>query len=172
MKKLTLLLLLLACLGTSFTQSLKKYAIGASGCQAYFYCDPGTFEMTYSEDSSKVYSAECTNDGTGYGVVCVKLSEALTDLTAAEDLLVTYLDYLKTNFKITSSAGYGKGHRLKDREDTRGIIDYWTDKEKDNWKIKGWTDGKFIAVLYAYNKKDIPEAKVNVFLESFRLPGM
>jgi hypothetical protein len=172
MKKLLLLLLLQNCLIVSFSQSLKKYPIGTSGCSAYFYCDPGTFEMSYSDDSSKVYTAECNNDGTGYGVICVKLSVPASDLTAAEDVLVNYLDYLKTSFKIVSAAGYGKGHRLKDREDTRGIIDYWVDEEKENWKIKGWTDGKFIAVLYAYTKKELPETKVNVFLDSYRLPGM
>jgi hypothetical protein len=172
MKKLLVLLFLLNCFAISFSQSLKKYLVGTSGCAAYFYCDPGEFEMTYSEDSSKVYTAECTNEGTGYGLICVKLKEAAADLTAAEELLVSYLDYLKKSFKITSSAGYGKGHRLKDRENTRGVIDYWTDEEKENWKVKGWTDGNFIAVMYAYSKKDMPEIKVNVFLESFRLPGM
>jgi hypothetical protein len=172
MKKLLFLLLLQNCFSASFSQSLKKYPIGSSGCSAYFFCDPGTFEMSYSDDSSKVYTGECVNDGTSYGIICVKLSVPAADLTAAEDVLVNYLDYLKTSFKIVSAAGYGKGHRLKDREDTRGMIDYWVDEEKNNWKIKGWTDGKFIAVFYAYTKKELPETKVNVFLDSYRLPGM
>ena len=72
--------------------------------------------------------------------------------------------------KITKSAGYGKGHRLKDNENTRGVIDYWEDNDKNNWKVKGWTDGKFICVLYAYSSKELPEQKVNVFLDGFRLP--
>jgi hypothetical protein len=173
MKKV-LLPLLLACSLLSFSQSLKKYAIGKTGCSAYFYCDPGTFELSYSPDSSKVYTGECDNDGISYGVICIKMAAAIDNINDAEEVLISYLDYLKISFKISSSAGYGKGHRLKEREDTRGIIDYWIDDKKDNWKIKGWTDGKCIAVMYAYGKKqkELPETKLNVFLDSFRLPGM
>ena len=86
-------------------------------------------------------------------------------------MLVSYLDYLKKSLSITSAAGYGKGHKLKDREDTRGVIDYWKDKD-NNWKITGWTNGKFICVLYVYTKKDIPETKADVFLNSLLFPGM
>jgi len=170
MKKVLFILLVQGCFNISFGQTLKKYAISNSGCSAYFYCDPGTFEMSYSMDSAKVYTAECTQDGTGYGLICIKLNETIPEISAAEEVLLAYLDYLKTTFKITSSAGYGKGHRLKGKEDTHGIIDYWSDEEKNNWKVKGWTDGKFIIVLYGYNKKDLPETKVNVFLDGIVLP--
>jgi hypothetical protein len=171
MKKIMFLLLLQSCFIVSFSQSFKKYAIGESGCSIYLYCDPGKFEMTYSTDSSGVYTGECNNAEIDYGVICVQLKEAVSDISGAEDLMVSYLDYLKTNFKITTTAGYGKGHRLRDREDTRGIIDYWTDAEKTNWKIKSWTDGKFIVVLYACSKKELPETKVNVFLDGLMLPS-
>jgi hypothetical protein len=160
------------CIHCSFGQPIKKYAISNTGCAAYFYCNPGTFELSYSDDSSKVYTAECENAEVSYGVIGVELKEPNNNMAASEDLLISYLDYLKTAFKITSSAGYGKGHRLKNREDTRGVIDYWTDEEKNNWKIKGWTDGKFIAVMYAYSKKELPDSRVNLFLDGFRLPGM
>ena len=166
-------LIFLALTITAKSQCLKKYDIAKSGCSVYMYCAPGRFEEDYSEDSSKVYTAECSlNDGIHYGIVCVKLLTAVSNINEAEDLLASYLDYLKTNFMIKSAAGYGRGNRLNDREDTRGIVDYWKDDQKNNWKVKGWTDGKFIGVLYAYSAKELPEEKVNVFLNSFRLPGM
>ncbi|MES1218659.1 MAG: hypothetical protein ABUT20_24360, partial [Bacteroidota bacterium] len=93
-------------------------------------------------------------------------------LSTAEETAVSYLDFLKTQFKIKAAVGYGKGHRLNNNENTRGIIDYWTDDENENWKVKAWTDGKFITVLYVYSNKELPEAKVNVFLDGLRLPGM
>jgi len=105
-----------------------------------------------------------------YGIICVKLLNTVADLQMAEDLLIAYMDFLKQSFEITSTAGYGKGHRLNNNESTRGIIDYWKDKENNNWKVKGWTDGKHIGVLYAYTNKALPEQKVNVFLDGFRLP--
>jgi hypothetical protein len=85
-------------------------------------------------------------------------------------MLIDYLDYLKGAFNITKSAGYGKGHRLNGREDTRGVIDYWVDKDKANWKVKGWTDGKFITIMYGFSAKELPETKVNTFLDGLILP--
>jgi hypothetical protein len=153
-----------------YAQSLKKYPIGTSGCSFYTFCDPGTFDVAKSPDGSDVYTAECNNTDVAYGVICVKLKDNIPDMKESEDVLVSYLDYLKTAMKITSSAGYGKGHRLKDNENTRGIIDYWKDKD-NNWKIKGWTNGKFIVVLYVYSKGEIDETKTNVFLNSLVFAG-
>jgi hypothetical protein len=125
-----------------------------------------------SEDSSKVYTGECMVADVSYGVICVKLLTPVTDLTMAEDLVISYLDYLKVSFDIKKATGYGKGHRLNNNENTRGILDYWEGKDLANWKVKAWTDGKFIGFMHAYSKKELPETKVNVFLDSFRLPGM
>jgi len=115
--------------------------------------------VDYSQDSSKVYTAECVKDEVHYGIICVKLLTPAVDLSSAEELVVSYLDYLKVDFEIASSAGYGKGHRLNSNENTRGITDYWTDKENVNWKVKAWTDSKFIVVLYANSKKECLKQK-------------
>ena len=152
-------------------QSLKKYPISTSGCSLYSYCD-AKYDVDLSEDSSKVYTGDCMVADVSYGVICVKLLTPVTDLTMAEDLVISYLDYLKVSFDIKKAAGYGKGHRLNNNENTRGILDYWEGKDLSNWKVKAWTDGKYIGFMYAYSKKELPETKVNVFLESFRLPGM
>lgn len=130
------------------------------------------FEMAKSQDSSVVYTGECVNEGVTYGIICVKLLNPLTDLVAAEALLVSYADYLKDGFEITKASGYGRGHFLNNNENTRGIIDYWEDEKKNSWKIKAWTDGKIIGFLYVLSKKPLPEGKVNVYLDSFRMPGM
>jgi len=165
----------ISCLFSTFlpAQSLKKYAISNSGCAVYMLCDPGEFEMTYSEDSAKVYTGECRTDGISYGLICVKLKEAVDVGQPAEDLMISYLDYLKTSFKIKSSAGYGKGQTMEKKPDAKGVIDYWTDETGDEWKIKSWTDGKFIAVLYVYAKGKLEYSpKQDVYLNSFRFPGM
>lgn len=130
------------------------------------------FEIGKSQDSSIVYTGECVKDEVSYGIICVKLLNPLTDLSAAEDLLIAYADYLKEGFDIIQTSGYGRGHFLNNNENTRGIIDYWGDKKKQNWKIKAWTDGKIIGFLYVFSKKQIPEGMANVYLDSFRMPGL
>lgn len=170
-KKIILLLFLWSASGMLYAQSLKKMAVSNSGCSIYVYCDT-KFQLSKSQDSSSVYTGECTVNEVSYGIICVKLLKPVDNLPMAEDLLIAYADYLKQNFGIIKSGGYGKGHRLNDSPDIWGILDYWQDKDNDNWKIKAWTDGKYIGFLYAYSKKELPETKVNVFLDSFRLPGM
>lgn len=171
MKKIGLLLLFCIPALLSRSQTLKKITISSSGCSAYVFCDY-KFEKQFSEDSSEVYSGECVKDAVSYGIICVRLSQPANDPERAEESMISYLDYLKTSFGITKSAGYGRGHRLNNNESTRGVLDYWEDAEKNNWKVKAWTNGKFIAVLYGYSAKELVEQKLNVFLESFRFPGM
>jgi hypothetical protein len=155
--------------GSVNAQTLKKYTVSTTGLSYHNYCD-AKFKLDYSADSSKVYTGECVVGDVTYGIICVVLLNPVIDLTAAEDLMIAYVDYLKATFSIQQAAGYGKGHRLNNNENTRGILDYWTDKDGDNWKIKSWTDGKFIGFMSVYSSKELPEAKVNVFLDGLRLP--
>ena len=149
-------------------QSIKKMPVAQSGCSYYGYCEI-SFEKSYSQDSSIVYAGECNRDSISWGLICVRMVSLPSSLDQAEEILTAYLDYLKTSFAIQKAAGYGKGHRLNKKENTRGLLDYWEDAEKNNWKVKGWTDGKYIAVLYAFSKKELPENKVNLFLDGFRM---
>lgn len=157
--------------GTTNAQTLKKQLIDNTGCSVYSYCEL-KFDKSFSPDSSAIYLAECAVGEMNYGVICVKLSLPTDSLNIAENTLISYLEYLKSNLNITEAVGYGKGHRLNNNEKTRGVLDYWKDSDKNNWKIKAWTDGKFFGVLYGYSLKELPEAKLNVFLEGFRFPGM
>ena len=119
-----------------------------------------------------VYNGECIKEEVIYGVICVKLLLPVNNLVAAEDLLISYADYLRGSFEITKAIGYGKGHRLNNNENTRGITDYWEDAEKNKWKIKAWTNGNLICVLHVHSDKDLPEKKTEIFLEGLRFPGM
>lgn len=171
MKKIAVLLSALIIIHSGHAQ-LKKYPIDNSGCSAYFFCNPGTFNVSYSEDSSILYTGECkAADSITYGIICVKLKEAVTGSQTAEELLISYLDFLKTTFDIRSAAGYGKGHTMDSNPQAHGVIDYWKAGNDDEWKVKGWTDGKFIAVMYVYASGSLQETeKQNAFLNGFRFP--
>lgn len=162
-------LLVLVVSNTSYSQTLKKVPVSTSGCTVYTYCEM-KFEISKSVDSSNVYMGECVNGDVTYGVIAVKLSNRPDNLVMAEDLLIAFLDHLKKSYSITNAAGYGRGYRLNNNENTRGVLDYWEDGEKNKWKVKGWTDGRYIGVMYGYSKKEMLEGKVNVFLEGLRFP--
>ncbi len=158
-------------INTAFAQGLKKYPIGKSGCSAYFYCDPGGFELSKSADSSDMLTGECMSVDMHFGLICVKLRKRTKNMDAAEQVLTDYIDFLKGPLDIASAAGYGRGHILKNNEQTRGVLDYWKDKSNNNWKIKGWTDGKYIVFMYVYTAQLINEFKGDAFLNSLEFPG-
>ncbi len=174
MNRITIILLLLIFFFSADAQMLKKISIrdgnNESGCFVYGYCD-FKFQTSYSEDSSLLYTGECSPDSVSYGLICIKLREPLPDLDASEEIVIKYLDFLKTNFSITKAAGYGKGHTLRNNENTRGVIDYWEDDKQNNWKVKAWTNNKYIVVLYAYSAKTLPDTKIDVYLNGLVFPG-
>lgn len=165
---LPLFALVLIALSSS-GQSLKRYHIADSGCSLGSYCAP-KYKTDFSEDSSTVYTGECTSGNVTYGVICIKLLNQIDNLVMAEDMMMSYLEYLKLNFEIKKTAGFEKNLLLNDDRETRGVMEYWEDASGDKWKIKSWTEGKYIGFMYAYSTKPLPEDKVNAFLDGFRFP--
>jgi hypothetical protein len=168
-----LLLILLSVTNAAvFGQDPTRVAISTSGCSVDVFCFPGRFDVYDLEDGSTVYADDCEKEGVTYGIYCVKLKKPISSLDAAEDTIVTYLDFLKLDYGIVKGKGYDKGHKLKKNEGTRGIFDTWEDAEKNKWKIKAWTNGAFICVLHVHSSKELPEKKTEIFLEGIRFPGM
>ena len=172
MRHLTLLLLLTGSIFQLHAQDPQKVAISTTGCTVEVFCLPGRFDVYDLEDGSTVYADDCEKDGVTYGIYCIKLKNPITDLKAAEDTMITYLDFLKLDYGIVKGKGYDKGHKLKKDDNTRGIYDTWEDVDKNKWKVKAWTSGNFICVLHVHGTKELPEKKTEIFLEGLRFPGM
>ncbi|MES1220207.1 MAG: hypothetical protein ABUT20_32190 [Bacteroidota bacterium] len=173
MKKLFLSVALLISLNSLFAQTkphFVKYFIGDSKMAAYFPSQPNPAEMSWSQDSSKVYTMESELDSFSFYIVSVDMKNSF-DSTDAEDILIAYMDYLKSSFKVTEAAGYGKGHTMKNHASAKGIIDYWQDG-KNKMSVKGWCDGKNLAIMIVDGPADYPNYNViEVFQNGFRFPG-
>ena len=48
------------------------------------------------------------------------------------------------------------------------MLEYWQDDEGNDWKVKGWTNGRFMALLYVKNFTEESIKEVDEFLNSFR----
>jgi hypothetical protein len=175
MKFLLTILVVLGFTLFSSGQSVPRFQkgdISNSGCKAYFPNTIPTFELSYSEDSSKVYVGEVKVDEFAFGIICVKFVEKM-DISNSdkETLLISYLDFLKTTFKIKEAVGYGKGHTLESCPSALGVIDYWQDEQGDAWQVKGWINESHLSVMYIYGKSDYPNINISgMFLNGFRFP--
>ena len=171
MKHTLLLIFLLSAFSLGGqTYSMKKYDIGTTGCQVYLYAEPA-FEMSLSEDSSEVWTGEIEKEGFFYSVICVRFHENMqSDEQELTDLLKSYLDFLKGQFNITASAGYGAGHRLGERTDIFGIIDFWEDAESVQYKVMGWVNNNYLVVQVVYGATEPDYTLSNNFFQGMRFP--
>ena len=172
MRKLMLFLFLATGPLKIIAQDASKVVISNTGCTVQVFCFPGRFDSYDLEDGSTVYADDCEKDGVTYGIYCVKLKKTITDLAAAEDTIITYLNFLKLDYGIVKGKGYDKGHKLNKNEATLGVFDSWEDADKNKWKIKAWTNGSFICILYIFSGKELPDKKSEIYLEGLRFPGM
>jgi hypothetical protein len=173
MKRIGLIVLLMAVATYGWTQSVPrfaKYDIAETGCAVYLPGDPGEFDLTYSEDSSEVYTGEVTHEDFNFAVILVKFYEPLGDENEVKnDMIKGYLDFLQGQFSITGSAGYGEGHTMDAAPNAVGVIDYWEDSDGLQYAIKSWCDGKFLAVLLLYGNEEYPIFNAQqMFLDGIR----
>lgn len=142
-----------------------KMYIGDSGSSAYFPNDDTlSVTMELSEDSSKVYTAEVPSGNFHYGIILVEFNNFTIDTKEdREQILVSYLDYLKQTFSIVSSAGYGLGHTLARDESVEGVIDFWLDEDGDEWSINGWVRPDGLAVMFIYGPEEYPNYSLSKF---------
>jgi hypothetical protein len=139
-------------------RELIKKSISNSGCSANLPGNMTEFEVTYSEDSSLVYSAEAEQGPYVYGCIAVKFSEAFEDDDSDEldKLLSSYLNYLEKSFDITSAKGQDNTPRLQGYPGSRGIMDNWEDAEGRHYAVMGWINQTNLAVLYIIKNGDYP----------------
>lgn len=150
---------------------LSKMAIGESGCAAYFPEGMPEFELSKSEDGADVYTSEIDVDGFRFACIAVKFVEPFTDSSPdeLEDLLINYMDYLKDNFGVTTSAGVGRGHTLESAPDARGVLDYWADADEIQYAVKGWITQRALGIMIIYGATEYPHFNVQqMYLDGFR----
>lgn len=172
MPRFLLIQLMLACSLPAFSQDPQRVAISTTGCTVQVFCLPGRVDVYDLEDGSTVYADDCEKDGVTYGIYCIKLKAPVTDLSAAEDSIITILDFLKLDYGIVRGKGYDKGHRLNKDDGTRGVFDTWEDVDDNKWKVRAWTNGYFICVMHIHSLKELPDKKTEIFLNGLRFPGM
>jgi hypothetical protein len=165
-------LLLFTTLATAEVPRLRKIAIADTGATAYFPGEP-EFKKNLSEDGSEVFTTELEAAGQHYGLILVRLKASLQgDSESREPMLWSYMEFLQQSvFELTDTVPPGYGHRLDSAPQARGILSMGEDAAGEQYWIKGWTDGRLMAVLYLHAPQEPNINLVNLYLDSFRFPA-
>jgi hypothetical protein len=103
---------------------------------------------------------ECNDNDATYGIISIKLKKAFAQLQQAQTVLIEFIEQLQSTFGVLHTTGLHA-----EWESTKvSVTDYWQDADGQDWKVKGWTDGKTIAVFYIKNIARVPVARESYFL--------
>ncbi|MEZ4827292.1 MAG: hypothetical protein R3C61_13590 [Bacteroidia bacterium] len=149
-----------------------KYPVMASGASLYMPQEP-EWQLSYSEDSSEVYTTEVSLDTVLFGAIVVKFAEDLGEDTLVwENLLMSYLEYLNSPsaFGFSNVTDPGYGHQLSSHPKARGILEYAEDEAGTQYSLKGWIDNQYLAILFLGYPREINYNIEQMYLGGFRFP--
>ena len=166
---------LILFLATSFvirfssSKRTKLQYIGNTGCWALL-CSDNKLDFNLTQTGDRLYFQEFKDKGVTYGMICVQMNDQY-ELYEAEEMLRSYVEKLKGPLYILHNTGI---HDAADwnSEATRTVVDYWQDCSKKDWKVKGYTDGRTLAVLYVKNIGHVDVKKQDLFLDSFHFESV
>lgn len=166
---------LIFLLATSFVfrisspRRFKNYFIGDTGCSALLFTG-NDFQQTRTITGDQLYFNECSEKDVDFGIICIRLQEEYT-LDEASSMLKNYMDKLKDPFFVLHETGVQADTDWNSIY-TRTLVDYWQDTENKDWKVKGYTNGHFLAVLYVKNISQVEVRKQDLFLDSFHFRSL
>ena len=161
---------LIFILATSFvlrlssTRKLQHCFIGDTGSFILFNKDI-KFERTKTESGDDLYFNEFTEKDVVYGMICVAMNRQINE-DEAVDMLGKYMNKLKGPFFVFHQVGQERSNDWN-QESSGCIVDYWQDARGTDCKLKGYTNGKILAVLYVKNIGEAEVEKQEAFLDSF-----
>jgi hypothetical protein len=150
-------------------ETFRNYRIGKSGASLEMPSSFRGFTHTTTSHSDDFYLGECSSGKAEFGILYIELNQEY-DLSDAETMLSYYITKLQEPFNIAHNTGIGQCICIDEKSGLRKLEDYWQDDAGTDWKLKGYTDGKFVAVLYVQNISEITVEKLDQFLDGLRIP--
>ena len=128
------------------TPKFKRYIIGSAGCSSLLFSGANSLYIKYTKDGEKVYFNEHKTGDVTYGLIVVQMKDVFT-LEEASTILAQYTNAVRIPFKIVHHLPM----EMEKQNEKVVLTNYWQDKNGADWKVKGYTNGKIIAVLYVQN---------------------
>lgn len=140
----------------------KRYNV-CPGCSTLLHSGSRTLHTRFTKDGDKIYFNDHEANGVTYGMVCIQMTDMHT-LLQAKKILIQYINKARRPMQIA----YNVAMEIKVEAGGLSITDYWQDNDGIDWKIKGYTNGKVVALLYAKNITDAAVKSLDTYLDGFR----
>ena len=146
------------------TPKFKRYLIG-NGCSALLVSGNKTLHCKTTSEGDRVSFYDQTVNDVTFGLIMVQMKEVYT-LHQAETILVQYCNRVRRPFDIA----FNLSMHIEKQDGVVTLADYWQDDFGTDWKIKGYTNGKIVALLYVKNISNAPVKEHDDFLNGFHFP--
>lgn len=150
------------------TRTFRRRFISNTGCSLKMPGETFRLDKTFSETGDAIYMGDQVKGKATYGFILAKLDDKITEIKEAEHLLYDFLEGLLHPLSIEYTTGLSAGLHNKHCKSAVGMVDYWQDDLGSDWKVKGWTNGNYMAVLYVKNFTEENILEVDAFLNGFR----
>ncbi|MDB5205185.1 MAG: hypothetical protein JWR72_260 [Flavisolibacter sp.] len=141
----------------------KRYLIGQSGGTSLLVSGSDQLHIKYTKEGDVIYFSDSAIGNVAYGLICIQMKQLYT-LWKAETILVQYINRVRKPLGIA----YNISMEIKKTAGQITITDYWQDNNGTDWKIKGYTNGKTVAVLYVKNITEAAVKEHDAFLNGFK----
>jgi hypothetical protein len=141
----------------------KRYLIGQSGCTSLLLSGGNQLHIKHTKEGDVIYFNDSYIESVTFGMICVRMKQVYS-LHQAETILVQYINRVRKPLSIA----YTLSMEVEKGDGQITITDYWQDSEGTDWKIRGYTNGKAVAVLYVKNVTEAPVKEHDTFLNGFR----
>lgn len=147
---------------------LKTLPIADSGCWLQCLTTRKFLPVSKSLHSNSFFSGEWEEGEITYGVVVVHYTGCGVAGAEAYLLLDSFLQKIQKAFNIVCGTGALCENEAVLNKGAISLTDYWQDAERLDWKIKGWTNGSSLALVYIKNISAADSRLHDHFLNSFR----
>ena len=137
------------------------------GCSALLNSGSRTLHIRQTKDGDKLFFNEHQENGITYGLVCAQMREE-HNLEDAEQILVNFINRSRKPLKIFCNAAM----EVEESNGLLTITDYWQDKTGTDWKVKGFTNGRIVSLLYVKNVTATTVKTHDTFLNGFRFSAL
>jgi hypothetical protein len=166
---------LLSFLAAAFSSALEtstpsKITIGAPGCTLTVH-KPPTVHRIETIEGYPAYIGQSKIREATYGFATVVLPEMITDPEVYHHKLFTLLEDVYASFRIVYGTGLSYGYTHPGDEKIFGFTEYWQDKDGMDWKVKAWTNGQVMTVLYIRNIGQVKLRDQDSYLDGISFSG-